>query len=266
MDFLTLQTILLTPTPSVLLRESERELFSLIPELEVCKGFNQNSPWHIYDVYEHILKVVDLVPREPAARFTALFHDVGKPPVYHEDENGVGHFYGHWEKSAEIFARFAREHSLDESLTADVSKLIFYHDVNFAKMTDEALDDIIKNFTAEEIDLLFAIKRADLLAQNPAYHGLLAEYDAQKEKALQRLRLIIAHELSKSNKTELLDDTKCGCFHCLKIFHPKEIKRWLRDGGGTAVCPYCGVDAVIGERAGYPVTEEFLREMREFWF
>ncbi len=78
--------------------------------------------------------------------------------------------------------------------------------------------------------------------------------------------IIIARELSKSNKTELLDDTKCGCFYCLKIFHPKEIKRWLREGGGTAVCPYCGIDSVIGESSGYPITKDFLREMKEYWF
>ncbi len=266
MTFYTLQTILLTPTPSSLLRANEAALFSLIPELEACKGFNQNSPWHIYDVYDHILKVVDLVPCNPTARFTALFHDVGKPPVYHEDENGVGHFYGHWEKSAEIFARFAREHELDESFAADVSKLIFYHDVNFAKLAGEERDFVLKKFTAEEIELLFAIKRADLLAQNPKYHGLLADYDVQREKAGQRLCIIKAHELSANNKAALLRGEKCGCYHFLKIFRPQEITQWLCEGDGTAVCPYCGVDSVIGESAGCRLDEETLREMHEFWF
>ena len=34
----------------------------------------------------------------------------------------------------------------------------------------------------------------------------------------------------------------------------------------TALCPYCGIDAVIGESAGYPLTEEFLEKMRDYWF
>ena len=40
------------------IKENEKEIFGLIPELEICKDFNQNSEWHIYDVYEHILHVV----------------------------------------------------------------------------------------------------------------------------------------------------------------------------------------------------------------
>ena len=38
------------------------------------------------------------------------------------------------------------------------------------------------------------------------------------------------------------------------------------DRFGTAVCPYCGIDAVIGESSGYPITAEFLKRMRKRWF
>ena len=38
------------------------------------------------------------------------------------------------------------------------------------------------------------------------------------------------------------------------------------DSSGTAVCPYCGVDSVIGENSGFPITEQFLKEMHEAWF
>ena len=47
----------------------------------------------------------------------------------------------------------------------------------------------------------------------------------------------------------------------------KDFKRTSYLGGsGTALCPYCGVDAVLGESAGYPLTKEFLRAMRQYWF
>nr|QGW61148.1 hypothetical protein ICEMyc226_00116 [Mycolicibacterium sp.] len=36
--------------------------------------------------------------------------------------------------------------------------------------------------------------------------------------------------------------------------------------GQTALCPYCGIDAVIGDAAGYPITREFLEAMRAQWF
>jgi hypothetical protein len=37
------------------------------------------------------------------------------------------------------------------------------------------------------------------------------------------------------------------------------------DKYGTAICPKCGVDSVIGECTGYPITEEFLDDMYSFW-
>ncbi len=49
-------------------------------------------------------------------------------------------------------------------------------------------------------------------------------------------------------------------------FRPKEISSWIEDVGGTAICPYCGIDSVIGEHSGYPITREFLEQMRQYWF
>lgn len=78
--------------------------------------------------------------------------------------------------------------------------------------------------------------------------------------------IIKAHKYSINNKEQLIKDKKCGCFYCLKIFNPKEIKEWIEDKTETAMCPYCGLDSIIGESSGYPITKEFLNEMREYWF
>ena len=50
-----LESILVSDEVSSLIRENEEGLFSFIPELGLCKGFNQNNEWHIYDVYDHTL-------------------------------------------------------------------------------------------------------------------------------------------------------------------------------------------------------------------
>lgn len=76
--------------------------------------------------------------------------------------------------------------------------------------------------------------------------------------------IIDAHNFCGNNKKELLKDKKCGCFFCLKIFNPKEIKEWV--GENTARCPYCGIDSIIGESSKYPITKEFLKEMKKYWF
>lgn len=77
---------------------------------------------------------------------------------------------------------------------------------------------------------------------------------------------ISAHKYSSNHKNEIKKDSKCGCFYCLKIFSPAEIKDWIKDISGTAICPYCGIDSIIGESSGYPITEEFLAKMRKYWF
>lgn len=78
--------------------------------------------------------------------------------------------------------------------------------------------------------------------------------------------IIAAHDFCINNRDGLMGDLVCGCFYCLTIFSPGEIVEWIQDEKETAVCPYCGIDSVIGESAGYPITKEFLEEMQKYWF
>ncbi len=77
-----------------------------------------------------------------------------------------------------------------------------------------------------------------------------------------------AHLYSGANRDYLSKDKKCGCFYCLKIFDPKEIIDWCYyvSDEDTAICPYCGIDSIIGESSGFPITEEFLKKMHNYWF
>jgi hypothetical protein len=68
-----------------------------------------------------------------------------------------------------------------------------------------------------------------------------------------------AHNHCRYHKPSLMNDEKCGCFYCLKIFSPAEISEWW-DDGNTAICPYCGIDSVIGESCGYPITTDLLKK------
>lgn len=85
---------------------------------------------------------------------------------------------------------------------------------------------------------------------------------------------IEAHKYSNNHMEQLKKDKICGCFYCLKVFSPSEIVDWLiskdesntADRFGTALCPYCCVDSVIGESSSYPITKEFLSKMKEHWF
>ena len=77
-----------------------------------------------------------------------------------------------------------------------------------------------------------------------------------------------AHKHSSNHRQELERSSEAGCFYCCSIFDPALITEWI-DGRGprqTALCPRCGIDSVIGDRSGFPVSKEFLSLMRAHWF
>lgn len=84
--------------------------------------------------------------------------------------------------------------------------------------------------------------------------------------------LLHAHEHSSLHAEEIKRSSVCGCFSCLRTYPPSEILTWVDDKrtdgrtGLTAVCPYCSVDSVIGSASGYPITEQFLSDMKCRWF
>ena len=115
-------------------------------------------------------------------RLTALFHDMGKPPAFTVDDNGVGHFYGHWERSEEIFQKYIPTLDLSKEETDLIRALIFYHDVNVDQMSREELLEMVSRIGKENMGLLFAIKKADLGAQSPAYHGAITKILHQEQR------------------------------------------------------------------------------------
>lgn len=83
---------------------------------------------------------------------------------------------------------------------------------------------------------------------------------------MEKSEIIEAHKLCSNNKESLLKVNKCGCFYCLKIFNPTKIKEWIDDISGTAICPFCGIDSIIGESPKFPITKKFLEKMNKYWF
>ncbi|MFO7569244.1 MAG: hypothetical protein R6W75_05555 [Smithellaceae bacterium] len=58
----------------------------------------------------------------------------------------------------------------------------------------------------------------------------------------------------------------CACFHCENKFPPKDIETWVVEEN-TAMCPKCGIDAVIGSDSGLPIEDSvFLKEANVFFF
>jgi hypothetical protein len=82
--------------------------------------------------------------------------------------------------------------------------------------------------------------------------------------------LLAAHDRSSNHRAAVLASVRCGCFCCCANFTPDEILEWTDEDrdqqGQTAVCPRCGIDAVIGDKSGVDVSHDFLVRMREYWF
>jgi hypothetical protein len=76
------------------------------------------------------------------------------------------------------------------------------------------------------------------------------------------------HRHTRANRMELEASEVCGCIACERIYFPSEIVRWVdgESGNETAVCPHCGVDAVVGSASGIPIMPGVLRRAHERWF
>lgn len=79
-----------------------------------------------------------------------------------------------------------------------------------------------------------------------------------------------AHDHSSNNRQEVQDSSMSGCFYCLEVFKSSEVVDWVDEDssgqGQTALCPRCGIDSVVGDKAGYPLSAEFLGKMKAHWF
>jgi len=72
-----------------------------------------------------------------------------------------------------------------------------------------------------------------------------------------------AHGLSSLHRNQLAHVGRGGCFYCLALFDTAEIIDWT-DDEQTALCPLCGIDAVLP--ATEEITPEFLKQMQQYWF
>ena len=78
--------------------------------------------------------------------------------------------------------------------------------------------------------------------------------------ALQVADLEELHRHSGRNRDRMAG--RCGCFHCLSTFVADCVTDWI-DDGMTALCPVCGIDAVLPDIGGDLAV---LERMHERWF
>jgi TPR repeat protein len=70
------------------------------------------------------------------------------------------------------------------------------------------------------------------------------------------------HKHAANNEIEILHSTNCSCFFCRQTYSARKVNDWINDDRGvTAICPECGMDAVIGDACGIVLDKVLLKEM-----
>lgn len=136
-----------------------------LPEFDRMMETAQNNPHHCYTVGEHTLMALQGVEADKVLRFTMLLHDVAKPVCRTTDENGTDHFYGHPQKGSEMARMILRRLKFDNDTTDRVSALVRWHDDN-PELSPGSVRRAISRIGLERYPALFAVKRADTLAQS----------------------------------------------------------------------------------------------------
>lgn len=135
-------------------------LTQVIPELKACLGFDQHSRHHAYNVWDHTAFVVEATAPILALRFAALLHDVGKPVVFYQDEDGSGHFPEHARVGAEMADAILHRLKAPNALREQVVFLIGHHMTPF-EPDRTLLRRRLSKYGAENCRLLLQLQRAD---------------------------------------------------------------------------------------------------------
>lgn len=158
-------------------------IFTVIPELEPMYKFPHNTPYHVYDIWEHTAVSVKSIKPDPVLRMTMLLHDIGKPKMHTIDEKGISHYKMHPLASYEMSLDILKDLRFSKAETEEISTLVLYHDLRPTGEKRQTLRFAAK-YGAGTIKRLYDVFRADAAAQNPAnYAGVLARV-AQSEHYL----------------------------------------------------------------------------------
>lgn len=156
-----------------------------IPEIKPCFYFDQNTKYHCYDVYTHIVKTVSAIESDEILRLAAFFHDIGKPKVYFTDEKGVGHFYGHNKISQKLTQEILTRLKSDNETKLRVSTLVYIHDREVA-LTEKSVKRFLSKYSKQYLLDLLKIKTADAAAHAEEYRDR-SQYVASVLKILEKI-------------------------------------------------------------------------------
>lgn len=173
-------------------------LLGILPEIEQCEKTEQNNPWHIYNVLNHILHSVEEINNlttnlthneKRILAYTMFLHDIGKPKTKTKRYSNlykreVDSFFEHNMASKQIANRVLNNFDFSKNEQEIIKILIEEHDWfmfvalknegnKFHKvLTNNLINQQIQKFNKvgdgkKLMDYLVMMGKADNMAQNP---------------------------------------------------------------------------------------------------
>ncbi len=205
--------------PDSILRSYRDVIAVFIPEIVPCFEFEQHSPYHRYDVWEHTIHAVKECRNKEKIRIAMFFHDIAKPDCFKQDVNGRGHFKGHAPKSAEKTALIMKRLKFPNRMTEDVVTLISHHSDELN--TRYELRRIIGEIGAENVFDLLDVQRADSLSKQDFCRERLKKSDSQEKTV---------REIIENHECVCIKDLDINGYDLMEIgFSGKEIKAVLAE-------------------------------------
>jgi tRNA nucleotidyltransferase (CCA-adding enzyme) len=155
------------PYEGVMLLKNTGLLGYILPELLEGIGVSQVRPGrhHTDDVFTHNVLSLKYTPaKDPIVRFATLVHDIGKPRVRSEDEEGLVIFYNHEIAGAKIARDIAIRLRFSKKEVEKIIKLVRWHMFTVdEKITDSAVRRFIRRIGVENVSDMMDLRVGDRL-------------------------------------------------------------------------------------------------------
>ena len=187
----------------------------------------QNSPYHRFGVFKHILYTVEYIGKDNLKysshdmrilKWTMLLHDIGKPRAKTVNAEGYDSFYGHDDISVEMAKVILDRFDFEEQDKNIILNLIKYHDkfLNEGEITYDNLSFLAKELGDKQdlFKMLIEVKIADNKAKSiDVYNKFMTVvgkyYEFANEYFVnQDMNNLYDNEVEIKNKSDIKNENK----------------------------------------------------------
>lgn len=202
-----------------------KDVFSLfIPELKSMIDFQQNNPYHAYNVFGHTVHAIKRCESDDlVVKLAVFFHDFGKPHSYQDGEDGIRHFKGHGKVSADISDSIMKRLRFDNETRNNVVELVYYHDATF-EVGEKYVKRWLNKIGEKQFRRLLEVRRADIKGQKP-------DYEESRIEKVDNIENILEEILSEKACFSLKDLAVNGndVKEVMSLKEGKDIGCWLNE-------------------------------------